>query len=169
MFRGGKVMDALLTTHLTCDGDDVTKKFIQMINKSRNKNQLHAILTDGVTFGGFNVLDLGLLNKKTGIPVISVVRHMPRFKKIQKAIKNVKHWEHKWNLIEKAGEVHETFITNKSLKQPDNIFYQCKGISAKDAARILKLTTLHGVIPEPLRAAHIIGSGIKFGESRGHA
>ena len=59
-----------------------------------------------------------------------------------------------------------SFINN--LK-PDNIFFQCAGISPAKAAKVLQITTMHGVIPEPLRMSHIIGSGLQFGESRGHA
>ena len=169
IFRGGKFMDGLLTTHITCDGDDSTSCFINMINKSKNKSQLRVISTDGITFGGFNVIDLHKIHKKTNIPVISVVRHKPHYDKIKRAVKNVSHWEHKWHLIEKAGKIHETIITNKTLNKPDNIFFQCAGITPAKAAKILQLTTKHGVIPEPLRMSHIIGSGLYFGESRGHA
>jgi len=169
VFRGGKFMDSMLTTHITCDGDDSTSCFIKMVNKSKNKPQLRAILTDGITFGGFNVIDIHKLSKKTNLPVISVVRHKPHFNKIRRAIKNVSHWEHKWHLIEKAGELHEAIITNKTLNKPDNIFFQCAGITPTKAAKVLQMTTKHGVIPEPLRMSHIIGSGLQFGESRGHA
>ncbi len=169
IFRGGKFMDGLLTTHITCDGDDSTSCFINMINKSKNKSQLRVILTDGITFGGFNVIDIHKISKKTNIPVISVVRHKPHYDKIKRAVKNVSHWEHKWHLIEKAGTIHETIFNNKTLNKPDNIFFQCAGITPTKAAKILQLTTKHGVIPEPLRMSHIIGSGLYFGESRGHA
>jgi uncharacterized protein len=169
IFRGGKFMDGILTTHITCDGDDSTSCFINMVNKSKNKSQLRVILTDGITFGGFNVIDLHKISKKTNLPVISVVRHRPHYDKIKRAVKNVSHWEHKWHLIEKAGTIHEAIINNKTLNKPDNIFFQCAGITPAKAAKILQLTTKHGVIPEPLRMSHIIGSGLYFGESRGHA
>ena len=49
------------------------------------------------------------------------------------------------------------------------MFFQCAGLSTAKAAKVLQITTMHGVIPEPLRMSHIIGSGLQFGESRGHA
>ena len=152
IFRGGKFMDGLLTTHITCDGDDSTSCFINMINKSKNKSQLRVILTDGITFGGFNVIDLHKINKKTNIPVISVVRHKPHYDKIKRAVKNVSHWEHKWHLIEKAGKIHETIITNKTLNKPDNIFFQCAGITPAKAAEwgTLKRPTLADIAQHKL-------------------
>ena len=169
LFRGGKSMDGLLSAHVTLDGDDSTTQFIKMINKSRIKSQLHAILTDGVTFAGFNVLDINMLNRKTSVPVISVMRQIPNLKKIKRALKNVNNYDKKWSLIEKAGDIYEMEISNYSLKKPEKIHFQCAGISPEKASEILQITTLHGVVPEPLRLAHIIGSGLAFGESKGRA
>jgi len=43
------------------------------------------------------------------------------------------------------------------------------GISLAEAKEIITLATIRGVIPEPLRVAHIIASGISRGESYGKA
>jgi len=37
------------------------------------------------------------------------------------------------------------------------------------AAKIVRISATHSLIPEPLRIAHIIASGIKNGESHGRA
>jgi len=42
-------------------------------------------------------------------------------------------------------------------------------ISIKEAKEIIKLSTIRGVIPEPIRVAHLIASGITRGESYGKA
>jgi hypothetical protein len=39
----------------------------------------------------------------------------------------------------------------------------------EEAKRMLENTTEHGVIPEPLRFAHIIAGGTTTGKSRGRA
>ncbi len=38
-----------------------------------------------------------------------------------------------------------------------------------ESQRMLERTTTHGVIPEPLRLAHIIAGGMTTGKSRGRA
>jgi endonuclease V-like protein UPF0215 family len=43
------------------------------------------------------------------------------------------------------------------------------GISLKDAMKIIHLSTVRGFIPEPIRVAHIIASGITTGDSKGRA
>ena len=39
----------------------------------------------------------------------------------------------------------------------------------EEAKEIIKLSTIRGVIPEPIRMAHLIASGITRGESYGKA
>jgi endonuclease V-like protein UPF0215 family len=49
------------------------------------------------------------------------------------------------------------------------IYIKCVGIDIEDAKEIIKLSTIRGVVPEPIRVAHLIGSGITRGESYGKA
>jgi len=49
------------------------------------------------------------------------------------------------------------------------VYIQCAGIEAQHAARIVNLTATRSNIPEPLRVAHLIATGIVLGESRGKA
>ena len=92
LFRGSRLMDGLLSTTINYDGTGVTQKLTKLINSSKIKSQLHAIITDGVTFAGFNVLDINMLNRKTSVPVISVMRQIPNLKKIKRALKNVNNY-----------------------------------------------------------------------------
>jgi endonuclease V-like protein UPF0215 family len=49
------------------------------------------------------------------------------------------------------------------------IYIKCAGISLAEAKEIIKLSTIRGVVPEPIRVAHLIASGITRGESYGKA
>ena len=65
VFRGGDFMDGLLTCKVKVDGNDSTKKLIEMINSSKFKIQFRAILLDGIAVAGFNVIKRRLkLNKQ---------------------------------------------------------------------------------------------------------
>ena len=43
------------------------------------------------------------------------------------------------------------------------------GATASEVREAVGLTTVRGVLPEPLRVAHLIAAGIMRGESRGRA
>ena len=158
VFRGGSWLDGVLSTKVKVDGSNSTKKLIEMINKCKFKPQIQCIILDGIAFGGFNIVDVEELNKKTKIPVIIVIRRMPDFKKIKTTLKKLGK-ERKYRLIEKAGEVHKV----------GKIYIQISGISLEDAKKVLKISCTRSLLPEPVRVAHIIAAGIKLGESRGKA
>lgn len=162
VFRGGFWLDGVLTTHIQLDGSDATDKIIKMVSKSRHLGQIRVIMLDGVTFGGFNVVDIQEIYRKTSVPVIVIMRKIPRFEKIKKALQKFYDWEDRWNNIKKAGPVYEV-----DVKEP--IFMQLSGIGVEDALEIVKLSTTRSAIPEPIRAAHLIAAGVETGESKGNA
>lgn len=158
IFRGGTLLDGILTTKVSIDGNNSTKKLIQMINSSKFKPQLRCILLNGIALGGFNVVDIQELYKRTKIPVIVVIRKYPNFKRIEETLKKINK-QRKYKLIQKAGPVEKV----------GKIYIQRKGITIKKAKEILKLTCTRSLIPEPIRVAHLIAGGIIKGESKGKA
>lgn len=158
IFRGGSFIDGILSTMVRVDGNDSTRKLIDMINKCKFKPQLQCILLDGIAFGGFNIIDIEELYKKTKIPVMVVIRRMPNLKKIFETLIKLNK-KSKIKLIEKAGQV------NKIGK----IFVQIKGVDIHKAKEILNITCTRSLIPEPIRVAHLIAAGVVNGESKGKA
>lgn len=158
VFRGGLFLDGVLTTKVNIDGDDATTKIIDMINKCKYKLQLQCIFLDGIAVAGFNVIDIKKLNKKTRLPVIVIIRRNPNIEKIKKTLIKIRQ-ENKIELIEKAGPI----------KKVGEIYIQLTGLSIEKAKELLKLTCTRSLIPEPIRIAHLIASGITYGESRGKA
>ena len=79
-FRGGSSLDGVISTKITVDGDDSTENIVKMVNESKFKPQLKLLMLDGIAVGGFNVIDIEELNKKTGLPIIVVIRTHPNFK-----------------------------------------------------------------------------------------
>jgi endonuclease V-like protein UPF0215 family len=164
IFRGGNFLDGVLRTYVVVDGLDATEKLSKMINSSRHKNQLKVIMLDGITLGGFNIVDLKELYNETKIPIIVINRKMPDLKSIKKALeKNFLDFEKRWKMILNAGKI-------KQLKlEKFSIYYQNIGLEDEEAEEIIILSTKHAQIPEPLRVAHLIATGIVKGESEGHA
>lgn len=158
VMRGGLYVDGVLSAKVNIDGNDATEKIIKMINKCKFKPQLQCIFLNGIAVGGFNIVDVQELNKKTKIPVIIVIRKNPDIEKIKKTLIKINK-KNKIKLIEKAGKVIKI----------NDIFVQLAGVELREAREILKIVCTRSLLPEPLRLAHLIGAGIVAGESKGRA
>lgn len=165
VFRGGDWIDGVLRSDITRDGLDATEVIGTMIKNSRHYGQLRIVMLDGITYGGFNVVDIEELYRETGLPVIVVMRSYPDFEKIRSALRHFSDGEVRWDRIKKAGKI-EKLVTKKNGTP---IYIQKAGIGVKSAEKIVRLTSIRSNIPEPLRVAHLIATGIIFGESRGKA
>jgi hypothetical protein len=161
VYRGGSYLDGLLAFKIKRDGKDATDKIIKVIKKTRHFDQLQLIMIDGITLAGFNLVDIQKINKKTKLPVIVIMRKKPEIKKFLEALEKIN--KSGWKTIEKAGKISKIKVNGK------NLYIQLSGISLKKAKSILQLTCLHSNIPEPIRVAHLIASGVYYGESKGRA
>jgi len=164
IYRGGDFIDGMLRTDVTIDGMDATDKLVERINSTRHKQQLRVLMFDGITLGGFNIIDIHKLHERTGLPVIVINRKMPGLKDVQKALRNFKDYKKRWVLIKKAGELKLC-----SLKGGKEVYYQSVGLSDEETEEMISLSTTRSFIPEPLRVAHIIATAFVKGESSGHA
>jgi hypothetical protein len=163
IYRGGKIFDGVLFVKVDVDGNDATSKLIKAVNSSRHKPQLKVIMLDGITVGGFNVIDLKELHEKTDLPVIAINRKLPDIKSVKNALKNFRDFKKRWEKIKNAGKI-------KKFKFKDKfIYYQCKGIERDEAEEIIRISCTRGYIPEPLRVAHLIAAALVKGESHGKA
>jgi endonuclease V-like protein UPF0215 family len=163
VMRGGEYLECVLSRQISIDGDDATFFCIDIIKNTKHRKQLKALLLDGVTFGGFNVVDVQEIHISTKLPVITVTRDKPDFLKIEKALKNnFADWKNRLNLMKKG----RLYVVNTKYNP---IYIKCVGIDVEYAKEIIKLSTIRGVVPEPIRIAHIIASGITRGESNGKA
>ena len=163
VMRGGNYIECVLKSQVSIDGDDATFVCKDIIKNTRHRKQLKAMLLDGISLGGFNVVDIDYIFKSTNLPVITITRDKPDFNKIEKALKkNFLDWEKRLKII-KNGDIH---VVNTSHNP---IYVKCSGIDIEEAKEIIKISTIRGVIPEPIRVAHLIASGIVRGESYGKA
>jgi len=156
VFRGGYWLDGVMHTKIAVDGFDATHKISSMITSSPHYKQLRVIMLNGVTFAGFNIVNIKTLNATTKLPVITVTREKPNLEKIHKALKNLPKSQERWNIILNTEEISE--VPTRSGKK--KIYMQVAGISRDDAQKILRLTSTRSNIPEALRVAHLIASGI---------
>ena len=154
VFRGGCWLDGVMHTQVELDGFDATEQIASMINSSPHCKQLRLVMLNGITFAGFNVVDIKKLNLATKLPVIALTRDKPDLEAIRNAVNNLPKSEERWNMILEAGEIHEVCCHGKQ------IYMELSGISLVDAREIVELTSTRSSFPEPLRVAHLIASGI---------
>jgi len=165
IYRGGSFLDVVLKTEVGVDGLDATEKLIKLLNKSRHKPQLKVLMFDGIAFGGFNIIDVKKLYKKTNLPVIVINRKHPDLDSVNKALENnFKDSKKRWQMILNAGKIK---VCN--LKNGKKVYYQAVGMEDEEAEEIIQLSSTHSDIPEPLRVAHLIAGAIVKGESSGRA
>jgi endonuclease V-like protein UPF0215 family len=164
-FRGGEWLDGVMRAHVTRDGMDSTDTITDMIISSKHCEQIRVIMLDGVTYAGFNPVDINRIWERTGIPVVVVMRAYPNYRKIEDALLHLPEPKRRMDIILRAGGI--TKVRTRTGSNP--IYIQCAGIEAQHAARIVQLTATRSNIPEPLRVAHLIATGIVLGESRGKA
>lgn len=161
-FRGGEQLDGILRAEVTKDGMDATDVLIRIIRDSKYYTQIRVIMLDGVTYAGFNPVDITCICKETGLPVIVFMRSCPDFGKIRLALLHLPDPEKRWEIIQRAGTIHK-------INQENPVFIQLCGIDKESAVKIIRITSTHSNIPEPLRVAHIIATGVVLGESKGQA
>jgi hypothetical protein len=156
VFRGGYWLDGVLSTKVRVDGFDATEKVAAMIVGSSHFRQVRVLMLDGLTFGGFNVVDIRTLNGLTGLPVIVVTRDKPDFGQIHAALKNLPRSVERWRAVRNAGRVFEV----QTRRRGERVYMEVCGVLESDARTILRLTSTRSSIPEALRVAHIIASGV---------
>jgi endonuclease V-like protein UPF0215 family len=163
LIRMPNYVEAVMRTSCAVDGDDATEAVIGMISSSRYREQMKAVLIDGIALGGFNVVDIELVNQRTGVPCITVTRDRPEMVSIEAALKkHFQDWERRLAIIKQA----ELFTMDTGHKP---LHIAVAGMGVDDAMGIVRAATVRGAMPEPIRIAHLIATAMVEGESRGRA
>lgn len=129
------------------------QRVISIFNKCNNPSQIKAILTDGISFAGFNLVDIKQVSKETNIPVIAVTSNEPDKEGFRKAMECSDNYDERF----------EKFAPHKEVELKDGkCFIQFAGCNKDEAEKIVKNSVIHGLVPEPIRIAHMIGRGMRF-------
>lgn len=148
--RGATRMEGLVATDVLRDGGDATNRIARCVADSGLRG-LKAILLDGASFAGFNVVDLDGLHQETGIPCVAFTKGVPDLDAMRAALRNVPDPEAKWALL--AARRRATLPTETT---PITISFA--GVDERGAVEVLAATTARGLVPEPLRLAHMIAA-----------
>ena len=156
-------IEGVLTTLAEVDGHDATDRIAAMVRGSRYRAGLAMVLIDGTAVGGFNVIDVDALHASIDRPAVTVTRKKPDLAAMESALRRrFDDWQERLRVIQRhAVEAIRT--------KHGTVWVTYVGASRAEVQEALALTTVRGVLPEPLRVAHLIAAGIMRGESRGRA
>jgi endonuclease V-like protein UPF0215 family len=148
VFRGGLWLEGVMHTTVKIDGSNATEQLAKMINSSPHYQQLRLVMLNGITLGGFNLVNIKVLHLVTSLPILALTRDKPNLEAIRSALTHLPQKNKRWEVVEAAGEIYE--ITNM----------ETAGISLSDAKKIVELASTRSSFPEPLRVAHLVASGV---------
>jgi len=148
--RGAQRVEGVFLTDVERDGDDSTNAIARCVAASGLRG-LGAILLDGASFGGFNVVDLDGLHAETGVPCLAFTKGVPDMASMRAALRNVPNPEGKWALL-------CFFFIDTPTTETTPISISFAGMDQPQAVALLAATTARWLVPEPLRVAHLIAS-----------
>jgi len=151
VFRGGDCLEGVLSARIEKDGFDSTEAIAAMLLSSPHHEQLRVIMLNGITFGGFNVVNLQRLSSLTHLPVIAVQRKKPDLSAFQSAMSNLPFPEKRLGAAKNAG----------GIKRFNNLYFQHSNISERSAKEVLGVSITRSNIPEPLRIAHMVARAFR--------
>jgi len=148
----GEIIVGVNVDHILIDGLDSTKVLLNNLGKT----ETDAVILGGVTFGGFNVVDVEYVYKRGRIPVIVYSGYYPDMEATKNALrKHFSDWKIRWERYEKLGEI---FKFDSGFFPP--IFFEYFGCSKKLAEKILMEQSITCRIPEAVRVADIVAKGV---------
>ncbi|MBN1801253.1 MAG: DUF99 family protein [Candidatus Lokiarchaeota archaeon] len=154
--RGNQNIEGIEQVKIEIDGTDATEKLAEMIRTSKHYGQIRVIMLNGITFGGFNIVDIDELAKLTDLPTISVIDTNPNFDSIKIALqKHFEDWETRWDVFTR---VRIEQVTIKSNSKPLFFHYSVGDLTADIIKQIFIKTSQRSNSPECIRIAHMIGA-----------
>ncbi|TFG12439.1 MAG: DUF99 family protein [Promethearchaeota archaeon] len=152
--QGVRMVNTVRKT-ITIDGDDATDTLIELINL--NKKHVQFILTDTITFAGFNIYDIKEVYEKTEKPIIAITDREIDLDSVKRALvkKFPKTYKIKFKKIINAGNLYETEI--KTAGGLSKINFHSMGMETSQVQLLLSKICIDSKLPECVRMAHIIG------------
>jgi endonuclease V-like protein UPF0215 family len=159
VFNGAR-LEGVVISSVRRDGANGTEKVARMIEASRFASSLQAVLLQGITLAGFNVVDLAALSARLELPVVTVCRRPPDLGRIRRALLEVvPGGKRKWRLIERV----------EAPRKCGGVYAQSVGLAWGETVELIERFAMHSHLPEPLRTAHLIAGALATGESRHRA
>jgi endonuclease V-like protein UPF0215 family len=155
VMRGDLRMDGFGLCRPEVGGRDATEQLLSMYERIK-RDDIRAWILGGGVVSWFNVVDLPYLHEATDIPVVCV--SYEESEGLEKYLEEYfpDDYEERLTLLKNSGDRTEVM-----LKTGHSVYVISHGVSVKRATRLLDIFTVDGRIPEPVRIARSIASGLQ--------
>jgi endonuclease V-like protein UPF0215 family len=140
-----------MKTTIQRNGWDATSQLAKMIKSSPHFQQVRLLMTDGLAFGGLNIVNIKTLHEKTGIPIIAVSTEKEASEILSGAIKGLDKYGWRRSALKAAAQP----VPMTPGRRPVYVHYT--GIESGDVKSIMRVVCTTEV-PEPIRVARVFAS-----------
>ncbi len=148
VYRGTEFIEDIRTRGIEVDGEDATGAVIELHNSMKNPRQIKAVLVDGISLAGFNIVDIHAVAEELEKPVIAVTSNRPDRQSFRETMERTGNQDGRF----------EKFDDPERIELEDGTAYiQYSGTGVEEAREIIRSSIIHGLTPEPVRVAHLIG------------
>ncbi|MCI4362148.1 MAG: DUF99 family protein [Thermoplasmata archaeon] len=148
-------VDGIFATDVAVDGTDATRRIAAAIRGSGHWDGVRAVILDGVTVAGFNVVDLEGLARTLRRPVVAVTRRPPDLTAVDAALRKY--------FARDRGRRSRLVHARPLFRVPvagGSLMVAVAGATRADAAALVRRSIREGRWPEPLRLAHLVAKAV---------
>jgi endonuclease V-like protein UPF0215 family len=137
------------------DARDATEMLGRWLRRPPFGPDVRAVLLDGITVGGFNLVDVEALSRISGRPVVALTRTAPDLPAMRRAIAQYfpRTRAARQRVIGRAPP-HRVVLRDRTR------FVTAAGCTLMEARALLERTTVRGAWPEPLRVAGLLARAV---------
>ena len=135
------------------DGTDAGYVLRRMLRNVR----FDVVMLSGITFGGFNLIDIAKLAYELRKPIIAISGERPNNQAVRKALReHFDDWKKRWGIVRSAGGLYSC----KPSRTEPSLHFEVKGTTPIIARRIIVGTAVISRLPEPIRVARRLAKGL---------
>lgn len=152
LFQNLQILD-LRVGRIQVDGRDANRVLASLLKSLR----FDVIFLSGISFAGFNLVDIAQLARTTRKPVIAISGEKPDNMSVLKALRmHFSDWEERWRMVRHAGELYSF----KPISKEPELYFEVKGAPPSFARKTIASTAMISRLPEPIRVARILARGV---------
>ena len=157
MMEGCDLVEGVAIASFPVDGDDATDFLAGFVGGLRMRTSLRAVVLGGITIAGLGVVDVEALARHLRTPVLVATRRRPSDAELVRALR----------AAGLAARIPLVLRAPRAARVAEGFYLAHAGIGRPAAEAIARRTLRKARLPEPLRLAHLIGSALVKGASRG--